>query len=109
MNKKIVMLLVVGLAVFFLLAVVSSAFATGTPPGGTPAPSSGAPGGTAAPSSSPGGGTAAPSSSGGSVSGGTTSSGGTTGAKTGADLFLFAGVGTALLGTGYFLIRKVKA
>ena len=105
MNKKIVMLLVVGLAVFFLLAVVSSAFATGTPPGGTPAPSSGAPGGTPAPSA----GTPAPSSSGGSVSGGTTSSGGTTGAKTGADLFLFAGVGTALLGTGYFLIRKVKA
>ena len=104
MNKKIVMLLVVGLAAFFLLAVVSSAFATGAP-GGTPAPSSGAPGGTPAPSSSPGGGTAAPSSSGGSVSGGTTSSG----AKTGADLFLFAGVGTALLGTGYFLIRKVKA
>ena len=38
-----------------------------------------------------------------------TSSGATSNGKTGADVFLYAGLGAALLGSGYFLTRKARA
>jgi len=40
---------------------------------------------------------------------GATGTAGTGGAKTGAEVIMFAGMGAALLGAGYFLTRKSKA
>lgn len=45
----------------------------------------------------------------GAVSSGGTTATGTGGANTGAEVIMFAGIGAALLGTGFFLTRKSKA